>query len=82
MHAVSYEPVSRHTITVEDLEAVAAHQGADFKKGDLLVVHTGMAEDIAPMNAEQQLQKMMDGQGGLIGIEGNEKAAKVIMYSA
>lgn len=77
--AIQYEPVSRHTITVEDLEAVAAHQGTEFKQGDILVVRTGLAEDIAPMTAEQQLQKMMAGQGGLAGIEGNEKAAKVRM---
>ncbi|KAK8052540.1 hypothetical protein PG993_003925 [Apiospora rasikravindrae] len=73
---VRYEPLSRHTITVEDLEAVAEHQGTEFKRGDILVIRTGLAEDLAPMTAEQQLQKMMDGQGGLIGVEGNEKAAK------
>lgn len=74
---IEYEPVSRHIITIKDLEAVAAHQGTEFKSGDILVIRTGLAEDLAPMTAEQQLQKMMDGQGGLIGVEGNDKAAKV-----
>ncbi|KAK7957716.1 hypothetical protein PG988_012564 [Apiospora saccharicola] len=73
---IEYEPMSRHTITIEDLEAVAVHQGTEFKRGDILVIRTGMAEDLAPMTGEQQLQKMMDGQGGLMGVEGNEKAAK------
>ncbi|KAK6853833.1 hypothetical protein PG995_010645 [Apiospora arundinis] len=73
---IQYDPVSRHTITIEDLEAVAAHQGTTFKQGDILLLRTGLAEDIAPMTAEQQLQKMMAGQGGMAGVEGSEKAAK------
>ncbi|KAK6827419.1 hypothetical protein PG987_010760 [Apiospora arundinis] len=73
---IQYESVSRHTITIEDLEAVAAHQGTEFKQGDILLLRTGLAEDIAPMTAEQQLQKMMAGQGGMAGVEGSEKAAK------
>lgn len=79
---IEYDPASRHTITIEDLEVVAAHQGTEFKQGDILVIRTGMAEDLAPMTAEQQLQKMLDGQGGLTGVEGNEKAAKVCMISS
>ncbi|KAK7926536.1 hypothetical protein PG985_003534 [Apiospora marii] len=73
---IKYEPLSRHTLTIEDLEAVAAHQNTVFKQGDILLIRTGLAEDLAPMTGEQQLQKMMDGQGGLMGVEGNEKAAK------
>lgn len=39
-----YHPFDGHRITVAEVEAVARHQGLEFRAGDVLVVRTGMTE--------------------------------------
>lgn len=48
-----------------------------MKAGDVLIIRSGMAEDLAAMNSEQQLEKMIASRGGMMGIEGTNEAAKV-----
>ncbi|RYP77579.1 hypothetical protein DL769_003352 [Monosporascus sp. CRB-8-3] len=73
---IEYTPFSRHAITTADLEAVAAHQGTEFRQGDILFVRSGFDEDLAPLDGEQQNEKMTQGGWGAIGIEGTEATAK------
>ncbi|RYO99964.1 hypothetical protein DL763_001095 [Monosporascus cannonballus] len=73
---IEYTPFSRHVITTADLEAVAAHQGTEFRQGDILFVRSGFDEDLAPLDGEQQNEKMTQGGWGAIGIEGTEATAK------
>ncbi|RYP13923.1 hypothetical protein DL767_010515 [Monosporascus sp. MG133] len=73
---IEYTPFSRHVITTADLEAVAAHQGTEFRQGDILFVRSGFDEDLALLDGEQQNEKMAQGGWGAIGIEGTEAAAK------
>ncbi|KAK9417684.1 hypothetical protein SUNI508_01441 [Seiridium unicorne] len=73
---IVYEPFSRHVITTEDLEKVAEFQGAELRRGDILVVRAGAAEALDGLTGEEQLGLMMKGQGGMVGVEGNEKTAK------
>ncbi|KAK9778288.1 hypothetical protein SCAR479_04690 [Seiridium cardinale] len=71
-----YEPFSRHVITTEDLETVAEFQGTELRRGDILVVRAGAAEALDDLTGEEQLGLMMKSQGGMVGVEGNEKTAK------
>lgn len=74
---IQYEPFSRHVITIGDLEAIAKHQGTELKQGDILLIRSGFAEDIAWLTSDQQVEKMMAAKGGMIGVEGTEESAKV-----
>jgi hypothetical protein len=74
---ITYEPFSRHAIGIEDLEKVAQFQGTELRKGDILIVRAGVAETLEALSGEEQLSQMMKGQGGMVGVEGSEEAAKV-----
>ena len=39
-----FHPMDGHRITVAELEAVAEHQGVEFRPGDVLIVRTGYTE--------------------------------------
>jgi len=39
-----FHPLDGHRITVADVEKVAAHQGVEFKHGDVLIIRTGYTE--------------------------------------
>jgi len=71
---IKYGCFDGHTITLEDLEAVAKHQGTTFKKGDILIVRSGFTEDLGAGNAEEQEQML--GTHKCVGVEGSERVAK------
>ncbi|KAM0814756.1 hypothetical protein AB5N19_00547 [Seiridium cardinale] len=71
-----YEPFSIHVITTEDLETVAEFQGTELRRGDILIVRAGVAEALDGLTGEEQLGLMMKSQGGMVGVDGNEKTAK------
>ena len=56
------------------MEAVAKHQGTEFKFGDVLIVRSGFTEDLGVMNAQEQEQAM--GTHKSVGVEGSEEVAK------
>ncbi|ETS83644.1 hypothetical protein PFICI_05520 [Pestalotiopsis fici W106-1] len=73
---ITYDAMSRHVITIEDLEKVAAAQGTELRTGDVLLVRAGVAEAFEGLTGEQQTELMVKGQGAMVGVEGNEQAAK------
>lgn len=60
-------------ITVEDLEACAAHQNVEFQPGDILIVRTGATEIVDNMNPAD-LGKMAAAK--LTGLHGCEETAR------
>jgi hypothetical protein len=56
------------------MEAVAKHQGTEFKFGDVLIVRSGFTEDLGEMNAQEQEQAMSTHKS--VGVEGSEEVAK------
>ncbi|KAH7312495.1 putative cyclase-domain-containing protein [Stachybotrys elegans] len=62
-------------ITVEELEACAAHQGVDFRPGDVLLVRTG-ATEVFDKPAPEVFTKMASGK--LAGVHGCEDTARWI----
>lgn len=71
--AVPYSPFDGHRITVQELEAVAKHQGVEFRPGDILIVRTGYTELLeGPTEAlVPQFSK-----GTLSGVHGTEETAR------
>lgn len=68
-----FSPASGHRITVEEIEAVAKHQGVEFMPGDVLVVRTGWTQMIDNPTPEDfaQLQKAT-----ISGVHGTKETAK------
>ncbi|KAL6862569.1 hypothetical protein ACO1O0_002804 [Amphichorda felina] len=65
------------SITVDQLEACAAHQGVEFRPGDVLIVRTGATEildNLPPHMFEQMIQP--DSGAGISGLEGSEDMAR------
>jgi kynurenine formamidase len=68
------DPTTNYGFTTHDLDAVARHQGLDFKTGDILFIRTGFVRwyDNAP---EQERQRCMGGEKStFIGLQGSEEA--------
>lgn len=68
-----FHPFEEHRITVADMEAVAKHEGVDFRAGDVLIVRTGMTEVLESPQAAD-FAKMQNRQ--LAGVAGNLKTAR------
>lgn len=68
-----YHPLDGYRITVEDVEAVAAHQGVAFREGDVLVIRTGATVPWGNPTPED-LAKLQ--QTKLSGLHGSEETAR------
>jgi hypothetical protein len=62
-----FSPFRSDQITVRDIEAVAKKQGVEFRRGDLLIIRTGMTEALEPLSGEEQAAKMGSGSAGVRG---------------
>ena len=71
---IKYSCFDSHKITVADMEAVAKHQGTEFKFGDVLIVRSGFTEELGEMNGQEQEQAMSTHK--CVGVEGSEEVAK------
>lgn len=47
-----FHPLDGHRITIADVEKVAAHQGVEFKHGDVLIIRTGYTEILEAPSAD------------------------------
>ncbi|KAB2578668.1 hypothetical protein DBV05_g2713 [Lasiodiplodia theobromae] len=73
--AVLASACSGRRISVDELEAVAAHQGVEFRRGDVLVVRTGFTEEMDGCEtAEEQMALLA--RGALSGVENSVDAAR------
>ncbi|KFA67046.1 hypothetical protein S40285_07260 [Stachybotrys chlorohalonatus IBT 40285] len=72
---LDFHPFGGNRITVEDMEACAAHQGVEFRPGDVLLVRTGATEVIDNPTQEDM---MKFGSAQLSGLHGVEETAKWI----
>ncbi|KZL83084.1 hypothetical protein CI238_09323 [Colletotrichum incanum] len=70
---IDYHPMDGYRITIEDIEAVAAHQGVEFKEGDIFLLRTG-ATSIIDSPSPADFAKMA--QVKLSGVHGTEETAK------
>lgn len=64
-----FHPFDGYRITIEDVEAVAKHQGVDFRHGDILIIRTGateVMEDPAPEDFSKMQQAKISGLHGTV----------------
>lgn len=71
---IKYSCFDAHAITVQDLEAVAKHQGTTFKHGDILIVRSGFTDDLTDASAEEQAKLL--GTHKAVGVKGNKETAR------
>lgn len=74
-HGISYNPMSRHCITVADLEAMAKEEGVTFKPGDLLIVRSGWIKWYNEHETDDRVKHITNGTD-FIGVEGCEESVK------
>ncbi|OLN96262.1 hypothetical protein CCHL11_04416 [Colletotrichum chlorophyti] len=70
---IEFHPFNGDRITVEDIEAAAAHQGVQFKQGDIFLIRTGITEVFDDPTPEDYA-KMVNGR--ISGVHGTEETAK------
>ena len=61
--------MSRHCITVADLQAIASEQNIKFRAGDILIVRTGWIKWYEEHGEEERLKYITNGKEW-IGVEG------------
>jgi kynurenine formamidase len=53
----SFDPVTTHPITVEDLHACADAQGVTFQTGDILIIRTGFTQKYTSLTPSERTQR-------------------------
>lgn len=71
---IPFNPFEGYRITVADVEACAAHQGVDFRPGDVLIIRTGSTELLDMLNPEDLGAAMASPK--LSGLHGAEETAR------
>lgn len=71
---ITYSPFDGTRLSVRDLEAVAAHQGVQFRTGDVLLVRTGYTEALTGRTAEEQIAHLS--KRTISGVEPSEEVAR------
>ncbi|ORY03953.1 putative cyclase-domain-containing protein [Clohesyomyces aquaticus] len=74
-HGIEYNAMSRHCITVKDLEAVAKEQGVTFMPGDLLIVRSGWIKWYNEHGQEDRIKYITNGKE-YVGVEGSEETVE------
>jgi kynurenine formamidase len=77
---LSYNPMSKHVITVADLIAIAEDQDVTFRPGDILLVRTGWIKWYEENNEEQRLKYITHGSAW-VGVEGCQETLEWLWNS-
>ncbi|KAJ9610450.1 hypothetical protein H2200_005227 [Cladophialophora chaetospira] len=72
---ISYSPVERYAISAQDLEAVAARQGTEFRQGDILLIRSGFIKWYNEANDEDRRKGTVEGSTWA-GVEGTERSVE------
>lgn len=59
-HGIKYSPVTRHEISIQDLETIARDQGVEFKPADILIVRSGWVKWYNSASTEERLKGARD----------------------
>lgn len=71
-HNVSYDPMTRHCISLSDIQKMAHEQSLRFQHGDILIIRTGWVKWYEENNEQERRAKIKNGNDH-VGIEGNEE---------
>jgi len=72
---VHYSPIERHAISEQDLEAVAAWQGTDFRQGDVLLIRSGFVKWYKQASPEDRRKGTVEG-AAWAGVEGTQSSVE------
>lgn len=81
---INFSPFERHAMTVQDLEAIAEHEGVQFRPGDILIIRSGFTEGLGEAETGDDQNKLFatsmftDGPKGLAGVAATEESARWI----
>jgi hypothetical protein len=70
---INYSLVERHTISEKDLEAVAAAQSTEFRKGDILLIRSGFVKWHNEASDEERRNHTVNGTAWA-GVEGTKES--------
>jgi kynurenine formamidase len=72
---IEYNPMSRHCITVTDLEAIAKDENVSLCAGDILIVRTGWVKWYEEHGDEERLKHITNGKEW-VGVEGCQETVE------
>ncbi|PGH20773.1 hypothetical protein AJ80_03534 [Polytolypa hystricis UAMH7299] len=70
---IKYSPIERHAFSERDLEAVAAAQGTELRKGDILLIRSGFVKWHNEASGEEMRRGTVDGTEWA-GLEGTKES--------
>ena len=74
-HDIKYSPVSRHEITISDVEKIAKDQGVEFKPADILIIRSGWVQWYNQASEEDRIKYAKDGHE-FAGLAGNRETVE------
>ena len=74
-HNIQYSPVTRHEISIEDIEAIARDEDVEFKPADILIVRSGWIKWYNEASEEEKLKSVTNGHE-FVGIAGNAESVE------
>jgi len=76
-HNITYNPMSRHGISLSVLKDIAREQGTSFEHADILIVRSGWVKWYEEHSPEERVKSIRDGHEW-IGVEGCEETLEWI----
>jgi kynurenine formamidase len=71
-HSINYSVTTRHEITFEDIKAVAAEQGVEFRPADILIVRSGFIQWYNGASADERIKGVKNGHE-FVGVRGDKE---------
>lgn len=76
-HNISYDPMTRHAITLDALKDIAEEQGTTFQSGDILLVRSGWVKWYEEHSPDERRAKIKEGSTW-VGVDGSEEVVEWI----
>lgn len=73
-NGITFDPFSRFSIGITDIDAVARYQGVTFQPGDILIVRFGVTEALSKMTGQEQAAALSS--YSMCGLEGSKEMAR------
>lgn len=74
-HGIKYSPMTRHEITISDLEKIAKDQGVEFKPADILIIRSGWIQWYNQASEDDRIKHVRDGHE-FVGLAGNAETVE------
>lgn len=74
-HNIQYSAVTRHEITIHDIETAAKEQGVEFKPADILIIRSGWVKWHDEADEEARIKGARDGHEH-VGVQGSKESVE------